>query len=116
MVHEEGSAALTARLDAFAERGDDLVSSTLLETELRRLAVRWDLSQAEVTDVLQLFDIFTPDRALFSEAGLLPGRHLRSLDALHLAMALRLAAEVMITYDHGQADSAHAVGLEVLAP
>jgi hypothetical protein len=56
-----------------------------LETELRRLAVRWDLPQAEVTDVLHLFDIFTPDRALFSEAGLLPGRHSRSLDALHAA-------------------------------
>lgn len=47
---------------------------------------------------------------------LLPGRHLRSLDALHLAATLRIGADVMLTYSSHQAAAANAAGLPVLAP
>jgi predicted nucleic acid-binding protein len=47
---------------------------------------------------------------------LLPGRNLRSLDALHVAAALRVGADVMITYDTRQADAAGASGLRVESP
>lgn len=116
LVDEPASGRLAARLDDAVDSDDDLLSSALLETELRRLAVRVDLAQTAVTHLLERFDLVETDRSLYWEAGLLPGRHLRSLDALHLAAALRVGADVMVTYDHRQADAATAVGLPVLAP
>ncbi|MBW0101293.1 type II toxin-antitoxin system VapC family toxin, partial [Pseudonocardia sp. KRD291] len=99
VVDEDASSRLAGRLDESVSAGDSLVSSTLLETELRRLAVRLDLDQSAVTELLGRFDIVEPDRSVYREAGLLPGRHLRSLDALHLAVALRADADTMVTYD-----------------
>lgn len=115
LVEEHESKALAAYLDGFSQT-DRLVSSVLLETELRRLAVREDLSQAVVSDLLDRFDLYEPDRAIFIEAGLLPGPHLRSLDALHIAVAIRVEAEVMVAYDVRQSEAARAVGLRVIGP
>lgn len=116
LVDEPASSRLAARLDDAVDADDALLSSTLLETELRRLAVRVDLAQTAVTRLLERFDLVETDRSLYREAGLLPGRHLHSLDALHLAAALRVGADVMVTYDHRQADAADAAGLPVLTP
>jgi len=116
LVEEPASSRLAARLDDALEGGDALLSSMLLEIELRRLAVRVELAQTTVTHLLERFDLVETDRTLYREAGLLPGRHLRSLDALHLAAALRIGADVMVTYDRRQADAAEATGLPVLAP
>ena len=116
LVDEPASSRLAARLDSAVDAGDAVLSSMLLETELRRLAVRVDLAQSAVTRLLDRFDLVEVNRSLYREAGLLPGRHLRSLDALHLAAALRSGADVMITYDLRQADVAEAAGLPVLAP
>jgi predicted nucleic acid-binding protein len=116
LVDEPASSRLAARLDKAVDQDDALLSSMLLEIELRRLAVRVDLAQTAVTHLLERFDLVETDRSLYREAGLLPGRHLRSLDALHLAVALRVGADVMVTYDCRQADAADAAGLPVLAP
>jgi uncharacterized protein len=116
LVDEPASSRLAARLDKAVDQDDALLSSMLLETELRRLAVRVDLTQTAVTHLLERFDLVETDRSLYREAGLLPGHHLRSLDALHLAVALRVGADVMVTYDCRQADAADAAGLPVLAP
>lgn len=116
LVDEPESDALSAHLDELAADHVPLVSSILLETELRRLAVRHDLNQAFVSDVLRRLDLLEPDRAIFVEAGLLPGTRLRTLDALHIATALRAQAETMVVYDIRQSDAARAVGLQVVAP
>ncbi|MBF4161147.1 hypothetical protein [Nocardioides acrostichi] len=49
-------------------------------------------------------------------AGLLPGSHLRSLDALHLAAALALDVDAVLTYDQRLAQSCRDLGIDVLAP
>lgn len=116
LVDEPASSRLAARLDGAVDQDEPLLSSMLLETELRRLAVRVDLAQTAVTHLLERFDLMETDRSLYREAGLLPGRHLRSLDALHLAAALRVGADVMVTYDRRPAEAADAAGLPVLAP
>jgi predicted nucleic acid-binding protein len=116
LVDEPASSQLAARLDDAVAQDDAVLSSMLLEAELRRLAVRVDLAQTAVTQLLERFDLVETDRSLYREAGLLPGRHLRSLDALHLAVALRVGADAIVTYDHRQADAADAAGLPVLAP
>lgn len=59
------------------------------------------------------------DRALLdSAASVAPGQLLRSLDAIHLASALLLGAdlEAVVTYDQRMADAAKAMGLPVNAP
>lgn len=116
LVAEPDSPALSAHLDLLAADDGAIVSSMLLETELRRLAVRIDLDQARVSDILDRIDLYEPDRATFIEAGVLPGRHQRSLDALHVAMAIRVGADEMATYDARQAEAARSVGLAVVAP
>lgn len=115
LVDEPESPALAAYLDEVVAEDRPLVSSVLLETELRRLAMRHDLDQSAVTDVLDRFGLFETDRALFAEAGLLPGKHLRSLDALHVAVAVRVDAEAMVAYDVRQCEAARS-WLRVIAP
>lgn len=114
LVEEAESAPLAAFLDALGA-DDMVVSSALLETELRRVAIREDLSQAAVSEILARVALAEPDRAMFHEAGLLPGGSLRSLDALHLATAIRLGARV-VAYDARLIAAARSVGLEVDSP
>ncbi|MBU8578048.1 type II toxin-antitoxin system VapC family toxin [Brevibacterium luteolum] len=93
-----------------------LVSSDLLETELRRVAVRDGLSQTDVTALLDGVALAALDRAVFRNAGFLPMEMLRTLDALHLEAAIRLDADAMLTYDQRLALAAEAAGLTVIAP
>ncbi|GAA1369633.1 PIN domain-containing protein [Brevibacterium luteolum] len=93
-----------------------LVSSILLETELRRVAVRDGLSQTDVTALLDGVALASLDRAVFRNAGFLPMEMLRTLDALHLEAAIRLDADAILTYDHRLAQAAESAGLTVIAP
>ncbi|MGH3833443.1 MAG: hypothetical protein ACRDRS_23910 [Pseudonocardiaceae bacterium] len=57
LVKEPASGRLAKKLDKTAEQDDALFLSMLLETELRRLAVRVELPQAAVTRLLERFDL-----------------------------------------------------------
>lgn len=92
------------------------ISSAFVETEMRRAAMRKGVSQTQVTTVLDRLDLADIDRALFTEAGLLPGPHLRALDALHIAAAIRSEGSTFVTYDKRQADAARECGLHVVSP
>jgi len=116
LVEEVESAALAWHLDELVAAGVRIISSVLLETELRRLAVREELAQASVSEVLERIDLLQPDRSLYHEAGILPGRRLRSLDALHVAAALRVQADAFLAYDERQCQAATSVGLRVRSP
>ncbi|WP_216208760.1 type II toxin-antitoxin system VapC family toxin [Amycolatopsis aidingensis] len=116
LVEEPESAALASYLDGQVDDGVELISSVLLETELRRFAVRHDLPQSAVSELLGHFAIADVDRAIFFEAGILPGPQLRSLDALHIAVAVRTESDSIIAYDARQTEAARAVGLRVTAP
>lgn len=114
LVEEAESEALAEEL-----RDDEVhvVACLLLETELRRLAGREPaLTQAAVTRLLRGVDLHELPPPLFTEAGLLPGESLRSLDALHLSAAIRLDVQAVLTYDRQMADAAATLGIEVLAP
>ena len=114
IVQEAESDALAAELRS---NEPDLVACLLLETELRRLVAREAvLTQKAVTDLLRGVDLQELPPPLFAEAGLLPGDHLCSLDALHLAAAIRLEVDAVVTYDQRMADAATSLGLQVLAP
>lgn len=113
LIEQPESAALVGWLD---QTSAVLVSSDLTETELRRIAVREGLEQADVTLVLDGVALAALDRAVYRSAGLLPMPFLRTLDALHLESAVRLDAAAILTYDHRLGDAARSVGLDVIAP
>lgn len=93
-----------------------LISSDLLETELRRIAVREGLDQSDVTSVLDGVALAALDRAIYRSAGFLPMPYLRTVDALHLEAAMRLDASAVLTYDRRFGKAAQSAGLDVIAP
>ncbi|MFV0523216.1 MAG: type II toxin-antitoxin system VapC family toxin [Acidimicrobiales bacterium] len=99
--------------------GSDLVAGDLVRTELMRavrrvLPARVLLAQ-RVLDSLTLIDVTT---SLFAEAGRLDPPELRSLDAIHLTVALDLGDDLdgLVTYDDRLSQAAIANGVPVVAP
>jgi predicted nucleic acid-binding protein len=113
LVTEAESTALITEL---RDQTHQTVSSDLLETELGRVAVRIGASGGDVAAILAAFDLATPDRSTYRQAALLPHPTLRSLDALHIAAAIELNADVIITYDDRMIETCHAFGIETLSP
>ena len=104
-------------LESFAKQaGTQLVSTYLLETELRRITTRRGLAQADATLLLSNITLYSLSDADFAAAGLLPGETLRSLDALHVQGALALMADAVVTYDTRMADVCQQLGIPVLQP
>lgn len=114
VVEESESDALAEGID---REKPDLVACWLLETEVRRAAQREEaLTQVLVSEFLEGVGLYEVPSSLFREAGVLPGTHLRSLDALHLAAAIRIGVDRVVTYDSRLRDSARSLGLSVFAP
>lgn len=113
---EAESAAMQRFLDRVADDGCPILSSLLLETELRRIAVRVGLPQMDVTQLLRGITLVHPEPDFFHAAGLLGGRHLRALDALHLTTAIMAEAQVFVAYDRRLSKAAVESGFEVVAP
>ena len=117
LVEEAESEALSEYLQSPVHGGRELVASWLLHAELHCAAKRHphdvDLTSAgAVLDVVTLVDLTRGD---LLTAGSLPGR-LRSNDAIHLAAALRIGADEMITFDQELGDAATSAGIAVVAP
>ncbi|WP_170119848.1 type II toxin-antitoxin system VapC family toxin [Branchiibius hedensis] len=113
LVEEAESDALVRELAGSDRR---LASSWVLHTELHCAAGRHasviDIEAVgQVLDGVELVDLTRGD--LLAAGALAP---LRSHDALHLAVALRLAVDEFITYDEELATAARTAGLQVVAP
>ncbi|SEL08337.1 Predicted nucleic acid-binding protein, contains PIN domain [Blastococcus sp. DSM 46786] len=115
LVEEVESAALTTYLQS--EEISDVVASWLLHTELHCAANRHpdDIDLAAVGVVLDTITLVDLTRGDLRTAGALPGR-LRSNDAVHLAVALRVGVDEMITCDSELGVAASASGLAVVRP
>lgn len=113
LVAQPETDALVTWLDRTEVR---LVSCDLLETELRRMAVREERDQAKVSALLDGVSLAALDRATYRSAGLLPMPYLRTLDALHLEAAIRLDVRAVLTYDRRFGEAARSAGLDVVAP
>jgi uncharacterized protein len=98
---------------------DQHVASRLLRIELRRLALREDALEAadRLLDGLALIPL---DDAILASSETLAPATVATLDAIHLATAVRLAAagvlDTVMTYDRRLADGAAHHGLQVVAP
>ncbi|MHA7985983.1 type II toxin-antitoxin system VapC family toxin [Rathayibacter sp. CAU 1779] len=113
LVQENESDALA---DALAHSARRLVASWLLHTELhcaagRNPAIIASEAITTVLDAVILVDVTRGDL-------LAAGTHapLRSNDAIHLATALRLGVDEIVTYDDELARAASAAGIRVVAP
>lgn len=116
LIDEPGMHAMREAFHGWQLKGDDLVSSFLLHTELHCAAHRRVIAAPETIDMLLggvgLLDI---DRALLLAAAKSPHR-LRSADALHLATALAVDVDLMVTYDRELFEAAESEGLEASSP
>jgi uncharacterized protein len=103
-----------------AERADaPSVTCDLTRTELMRAARRIDTDLlVRVRHVLDGLTILEVPPALFSAAGRLEPASMRSLDAIHLAVALDLGddLDVLLAYDERLAAAARFHGIEVAQP
>lgn len=110
--------------DAFVRFYDDnsaatWVSSALLYVELLRTVNRYaPLLVADARELLTAFSLVAVNDEVVETAACEPDRMLRSLDAVHLATARLLGAELtaVLTYDDRLAAAATSAGLPVLTP
>lgn len=108
----------TGALRDYLRRRPVRAACALVRTELRRVAVRLPGGLLPVAeDLLSGLALVPVDDALLDTAGTLGPAVLRSLDAIHLAAALRVApVEAVLTYDDRMATAAASLGLPVAAP
>ena len=114
---ERESAALQSFIAKWS--GAPLVSSALLLVEVRRAVLRGDPTVMSRVDLLLTrVGQVGITRAILEGASRLPDPGLRSLDAIHLATALRLRQdlEAFVTYDHRLAAAAQRLDLPVAMP
>jgi len=106
-------------LRRYLSRRQPLVSSALARTEVTRaLLPGGPQTVARGQEVLRRIQLVRLNDRVLNDAGRMRPNGLRSLDAIHLASALRLGAavKVIVTYDERMADAAKASGWSVASP
>ncbi|TAL45082.1 MAG: PIN domain-containing protein [Salinibacterium sp.] len=96
-----------------------LASSEIVRTELVRGALRREPgAHRQVEEALRRVRLLTVNEARLTLAGTVPPIGLRSLDAIHLASALRLrdVLTAFVAYDLRLLDAASALGLPIASP
>lgn len=117
VVREEGTDALRAWLSS----RPDVVSSSIAVTEVRRAVGRVS-ARRSLSDrarlVLDGVALLAVDVSVLETAAGLKPPELRTLDAIHVASALSLGADLLafVTYDDRQGVAARRAGLPVVNP
>ncbi|MDO8209743.1 type II toxin-antitoxin system VapC family toxin [Conexibacter sp. CPCC 206217] len=97
-----------------------VVSSRLLRIELHRLGLRTGIASEEIEAWLAGVAIVPVDDAVLAAAETVSPASVATLDAIHLATALQLAAErhvtSIMTFDTQLAAGAREHGLDVITP
>jgi predicted nucleic acid-binding protein len=115
LLDEPDTAAIRRELARFERH----ISSRLLRVELRRLGLLKDM--LEYVDELLAGKVLIPlDETILTAAETIAPSVVRTLDAIHLATAVRLAGagqlDALMTYDEQLADGAREHGITVLSP
>lgn len=97
-----------------------IVSSGLLRIELHRLGLRAGIAADEIDAWLAAVALVPMDETILSTAEMVPPASVATLDSIHLATAIQLAAEghveSIMTFDTRLAEGARVHGLAVVAP
>ena len=96
------------------------ITSELSRVEVTRAILRYEPSAIKVAEnILDNFNYVKIDSQTLVQAERLPERiNLRALDAIHIAVASKMALKInsILTYDKQMAKAAKALGFEVLSP
>jgi predicted nucleic acid-binding protein len=115
LLEEPDRPAIERGLETFASR----ISSSLLRVELRRLGLRRDMLD-RVDPLLARISLIPLDEQILAAAETLTPSTVATLDAIHLATAIRLSTagelDALMTYDKQLADGAREHGITVLSP
>jgi len=118
LLHDEAeSAALADWLTA--RTGTPLVSSALAKVEVVRACRRINRATLrEAAAMLAGLDLIPLSSAVLDQAADVGETMLHSLDAIHLASALSIQAELsaFVAYDHRLAEAASTAGLNLSVP
>jgi hypothetical protein len=116
-IPEPESTVLFAWLAERPERVSSAVARVEVRRALRRAGMPTDALR-RATSVLNAIASIPIDRAVIEAAGELDPPELRSLDAIHLATALSVGADLagIVTYDERLAAAAARARVEVWAP
>jgi predicted nucleic acid-binding protein len=116
VLDEPDSAAIGAALAEY----EAVVSSRLLRIELHRVGLRTGIAREEIETWLAGVSLVPMDDAILSAAEAVSPASVATLDAIHLATALQLAAKghvaLIMTFDARLAEGARQHGLAVIAP
>lgn len=95
-----------------------LISSTILEPELRRVAVRAGVDQKDCDQILTAVTLLDLGETIRRRTGVLGPPELRALDAIHLSTAMELGPDLAIlyAYDDRLVDAALLQGIPTRAP
>jgi uncharacterized protein len=115
LLEEPDTSTINEALAAF----DQVTASRLLRVELRRVGLRRGLLD-RANALLKDISLIPVDDHVLSAAETLTPPIVGTLDAIHLATAVRLAEDgrldALMTYDKCLADGAREHGLTVLSP
>ena len=114
MKDDEDGDVVREFLDRLDSETNTVLSGRILETELRRTAHRLTISAKVVEATLANIAIVEHEKTDFRRAGIFDDTNLGGLNALHLATALRVQADVMITRDVPLAAACASEGLPLL--
>lgn len=106
-------------LRRYLERRRPLVSSALARTEvMRALFSEGEAALERGRAVLASLEMVRVNNRVLDAAGSLAPAHLRSLDAIHIATAQRLGADLgcLVAYDERLLHAAHQAGIATAAP
>jgi predicted nucleic acid-binding protein len=120
VVAEDESDDLVDFLDTRYEQGDVLASSSLAWVEVSRVVLARVRTPADAGELIDGAMSGIDERQMTAEVVSVARRIepliLRSLDALHLATAVLIDADLVVTYDERLADACRRNALAVASP
>lgn len=117
--HSDDLRDFLSRRDSNRQRWSSELSFTEVSRRLMSRGLAHSRGWGDVLNaVLSKFGLISLDHPTLALAARLPGQHLRSVDAIHIATALRLqkSLPLFVTYDGRQAEAARGLGLDVVSP
>ncbi len=116
VLDEPDSESVVRLVRATRRNGEAPSTSWLGEAEFRRACLRDGVGIGAIEAVLADFDLLEVPRDAFESAARFPMPELRTLDAIHIAVALGARAKAFVSYDRRQSEAAAALGLNVVTP
>ncbi|MEY4347875.1 MAG: hypothetical protein RIS43_294 [Actinomycetota bacterium] len=123
MIYLDSSAILTLifgethskKLEATLSN-EVLGSSLVAHVEIHRAIRRTDTAMQDALGIVDRINFLEFDTSIARTAELVPGKHLASLDAIHIATAHLAGVNAFVTYDARQKSFAEEMGLRTLSP